>query len=203
MRFFARTVTLAAAMLLAQQAHAISRAIAVDAWSMSPYTGHGYTDGLWHTQGSTFTDYFSFDLNRESTGKIVFSNYGRPDLATVNFTYLALYDRKNGAMLMSHTETTYLTEFDFRFFGMESGSYVIELQGAVEPIKYYDETWTNGPGSYHIVSKSEHLSWNIDRNFSAYVMSPAPEAGDLAMTAMGLFAVGVLIKHRKKMRRGK
>ncbi|MGE5451784.1 MAG: FxDxF family PEP-CTERM protein [Acidobacteriota bacterium] len=144
-------------------------------------TSSGTTFGnifFWST--SDFTDYYTFSIADTSTvsGYTADTSYVLFFTKDVALKSLTLTSGGSSTVLASDTSAS-----SFSFAGLSEGSYTLAVNGAVS-------------GSLAIAGA---YSGTI-KAVSAPVASPAPEASDFAMTALGLAGVGLLVRRRKAAR---
>lgn len=123
---------------------------------------------------SAFTDYYTFTLG----------DFGDVSGATKDTSYVFLFSRDVtlSSLVLSSSSGVVLaqdsTPDSFTFSGLAQGDYKLTVQGKV--------TGFGGVGSYDGTIKA----------VTSAVASPAPEAADFAMTAIGLAGVAFLVRRR-------
>lgn len=129
---------------------------------------------------SNFTDYYTFSI----------ANAGVVSGTTVDTSYVLLFTKdvvlKSLTLTSSGSATVLASDSSassFSFAGLSEGSYTLAVNGSVSG------TWALA-GAYSGTIKA----------VSAPVASPAPEASDFAMTALGLGGVGFWVRRRRAAR---
>ena len=124
-----------------------------------------------------FTDYYTFSI----------ANAGTVSGTTVDTSYVLFFTKDVALKSLTLTASgspsvlsTDVTASSFSFSGLSAGSYTLAVNGAVSG------TWAIA-GAYSGTIKA----------VSAPVASPAPEASDFAMTALGLAGVGLWVRRRR------
>lgn len=123
---------------------------------------------------SAFTDYYTFTLG----------DFGDVSGATKDTSYVFLFSRDVTLTSLVLTSSSGVvlaqdsTPDSFTFSGLAQGDYKLTVQGKV--------TGFGGVGSYDGTIKA----------VTSAVASPAPEAADFAMTAIGLAGVAFMLRRR-------
>lgn len=142
-------------------------------------TSAGKTFGnSFYSNTSAFTDYYTFSLG----------DFGDVSGATKDTSYVFLFSRdvSLSSLVLSSSSGVIMakdvTPDSFTFSGLAQGDYKLTVQGKV--------TGFGGVGSYEGTIKA----------VTSAVASPAPEAADFAMTAIGLAGVAFMVRRRRAAR---
>lgn len=142
-------------------------------------TSAGKTFGnSFYSNTSAFTDYYTFSLG----------DFGDVSGATKDTSYVFLFSRdvSLSSLVLSSASGVVMakdvTPDSFTFSGLAQGDYKLTVQGKV--------TGLGGVGSYEGTIKA----------VTSAVASPAPEAADFAMTAIGLAGVAFMVRRRRAAR---
>lgn len=143
-------------------------------------TSAGKTFGnSFYSNTSAFTDYYTFSLG----------DFGDVSGATKDTSYVFLFSRdvSLSSLVLSSAASGVIMAKDvtpdsFTFSGLAQGDYKLTVQGKV--------TGFGGVGSYEGTIKA----------VTSAVASPAPEAADFAMTAIGLAGVAFMVRRRRAAR---
>lgn len=142
-------------------------------------TSAGKTFGnSFYSNTSAFTDYYTFSLG----------DFGDVSGATKDTSYVFWFSRdvSLSSLVLSSSSGVIMakdvTPDSFTFSGLAQGDYKLTVQGKV--------TGFGGVGSYEGTIKA----------VTSAVASPAPEAADFAMTAIGLAGVAFMVRRRRAAR---
>lgn len=142
-------------------------------------TSAGKTFGnSFYSNTSAFTDYYTFSLG----------DFGDVSGATKDTSYVFWFSRdvSLSSLVLSSSSGVIMakdvTADSFTFSGLAQGDYKLTVQGKV--------TGLGGVGSYEGTIKA----------VTSAVASPAPEAADFAMTAIGLAGVAFMVRRRRAAR---
>jgi hypothetical protein len=144
-------------------------------------TSTGTTFGNTFTTNTSFTDYYTFSI----------ANAGSVSGGTTDTSYVLFFSKDvtlSALTLTTATSATVLakdtTANSFTFTGLSAGNYKLAVDGTASG-------FLAGSGSYSGTIKT------IANATTPPVAAPVPEASDIAMTALGLAAVGFMARRRK------
>ena len=142
--------------------------------------GNTFNQSVYFTDVYTFSIAGAGDVNGWTKDANVFRAF--IDFRDVNISSLILYKGTTISPTNVLNYDLYVPEYNtFTFSGLTAGTYSLAVNGNV----------TLGAGLNDLAKYSGQIS-------TTAVASPAPEASDVAMTMMGLAAVGLMLRRRKQ-----